>query len=93
MAAIHTPVNSSGKGPGKRNEIFYFDDSGNLNAFRHGDWKVSFAPKDSLGGLVSPSRAPFRWPSTFEVTEPMQRLKAELSIPKDVSAAGAPNLN
>jgi hypothetical protein len=50
MAAIHTPVNSSGKGPGKRNEIFYFDDSGNLNAFRHGDWKVSFAPKDSLAG-------------------------------------------
>ena len=37
----------SGKSPGLRKEIFYFDDSGSLNAFRFGDWKVSFATKDS----------------------------------------------
>ena len=37
----------SGKGTGQRKEIFYFDDSGSLNAFRYGDWKVSFATKAS----------------------------------------------
>jgi len=46
----------SGKGPGKRREIFYFDDSGNLNAFRYGDWKVSFATKDSWWADVAKPR-------------------------------------
>jgi arylsulfatase A-like enzyme len=46
----------SGKGPGKRKEIFYFDDSGNLNAFRYGDWKVSFATKDSWWADVAKPR-------------------------------------
>jgi arylsulfatase A-like enzyme len=32
-----------GTGPGKRNEIFYFDDNGNLNAVRVRDWKAHFA--------------------------------------------------
>ena len=32
----------SGKGPGKRNEIFYFDAGGNLNALRYQDWKIHF---------------------------------------------------
>jgi arylsulfatase len=32
----------SGKGPGKRHEIFYFDAAGNLNASRYKDWKVHF---------------------------------------------------
>jgi arylsulfatase len=35
------------KGQASRKEIFYFDDSGSLNAFRYGDWKVTFATKDS----------------------------------------------
>jgi hypothetical protein len=26
----------------RRKEIFYFDDSGSLNAFRYGDWKVTW---------------------------------------------------
>ena len=33
----------SGKGPGARNEIFYFDAGGNLNAVRYRDWKIHFA--------------------------------------------------
>jgi arylsulfatase A-like enzyme len=46
----------SGKGPGKRKEIFYFDDSGSLNAFRYGDWKVTFATKDSWWADVAKPR-------------------------------------
>jgi arylsulfatase A-like enzyme len=46
----------SGKGPGRRKEIFYFDDSGSLNAFRYGDWKVTFATKDSWWADVAKPR-------------------------------------
>jgi arylsulfatase len=46
----------SGKGPGQRKEIFYFDDSGSLNAFRYGDWKVTFATKDSWWDDVAKPR-------------------------------------
>jgi hypothetical protein len=46
----------SGKGPGKRRKIFYFDDSGSLNAFRYGDWKVTFATKDSWWADVAKPR-------------------------------------
>jgi arylsulfatase len=41
----------AGVEPGKRQEIFYFDDSGNLNAVRVRDWKATFAlPGDWLYG-------------------------------------------
>jgi arylsulfatase A-like enzyme len=41
----------AGTGPSARNEIFYFDDNGNLNAVRVRDWKVHFAlPGDWFGG-------------------------------------------
>jgi len=46
----------SGKGPGQRKEIFYFDDSGSLNALRYGDWKISFATKDSWWADVAKPR-------------------------------------
>jgi arylsulfatase len=46
----------SGKGPGQRKEIFYFDDSGSLNAFRYGDWKITFATKDSWWADVAKPR-------------------------------------
>ena len=46
----------SGKGPGQRKEIFYFDDSGSLNAFRYGDWKITFAIKDSWWADVAKPR-------------------------------------
>ncbi len=32
----------TGKGPGKREAIFYFDDTGSLNAVRVRDWKIHF---------------------------------------------------
>jgi arylsulfatase A-like enzyme len=46
----------SGKGPGKRENIFYFDDNANFNAIRWNDWKIHFAlqmegwsgPRESL---------------------------------------------
>ena len=46
----------SGQGPGQRKEIFYFDDSGSLNAFRYGDWRVTFATKDSWWADVAKPR-------------------------------------
>jgi arylsulfatase len=33
----------SGKGPGKRETVFYFDDNANFNALRWNDWKIHFA--------------------------------------------------
>ena len=33
----------SGKGPGKREQVFFFDDNANLNAVRWRDWKIHFA--------------------------------------------------
>jgi arylsulfatase A-like enzyme len=33
----------AGKGPGKRSNIYYFDDNANFNAIRWNDWKIYFA--------------------------------------------------
>ena len=46
----------SGKGPGKRSTIYYFDDNANFNAMRWNDWKIHFGiawegwsgPRESL---------------------------------------------
>jgi arylsulfatase A-like enzyme len=46
----------SGKSPGARNEIFFFDDDGNLNALRYQDWKLHFAVKNSWWDDVSQPR-------------------------------------
>ncbi len=44
----------SGEGSSKRQEIFYFDDRGSLNAVRIRDWKVHFAVGDAwFGGTVA----------------------------------------
>jgi arylsulfatase len=37
----------AGTGPSKRNEIFYFDDNGSLNAVRVRDWKAHFSLSDN----------------------------------------------
>jgi len=37
-------------------KMIYFDDSGSLNAFRYGDWKVTFATKDSWWADVAKPR-------------------------------------
>jgi arylsulfatase len=46
----------SGKGPGRRKEIFYFEDEGGLNALRYGAWKLHFAIKNDWWGDVSQPR-------------------------------------
>jgi arylsulfatase A-like enzyme len=46
----------SARGPSQRKEIFYFDDAANLNAFRYGDWKVTFATKDNWWADVAKPR-------------------------------------
>ncbi|MBN2034527.1 MAG: arylsulfatase [Deltaproteobacteria bacterium] len=50
----------AGKGSSKRNEIFYFDDSGSLDAVRVRDWKVHFAICDNWfeGGAAKPQNFP-----------------------------------
>ena len=63
----------SGKGPGERDEIFYFDAGGNLNAVRYKDWKVHFSIME--GAINEAYRKTPSWPvvvnlrqDPFEVT-------------------------
>ncbi len=50
----------AGNGPGKRNEIFYFDAGGNLNAVRFKDWKIHFAIME--GAINEAYRKSPSWP-------------------------------
>ena len=50
----------AGKGPGQRNEIFYFDAGGNLNAVRYKDWKVHFTIME--GAINEAYRKTPSWP-------------------------------
>ena len=50
----------SGKGPGKRKEIFYFDAGGNLNAVRYKDWKIHFTIME--GAINEAYRKTPSWP-------------------------------
>ena len=50
----------SGKGPGKRNEIFYFDAGGHLNALRYKDWKIHFTIME--GSINEAYRKTPSWP-------------------------------
>jgi arylsulfatase len=63
----------SGKGPGARKEIFYFDAGGNLNAMRYQDWKLHFTIME--GSINEAYRKSPSWPlvvnlrqDPFEVT-------------------------
>ena len=44
---------------GPRNEFFYFDQAGNLNAIRYQDWKVSFAYQH--GNIATGTRSVTNW--------------------------------
>jgi arylsulfatase A-like enzyme len=44
---------------GPRNELFYFDQGGNLNAIRYQDWKVSFASQH--GNIATGTRSVSNW--------------------------------
>jgi len=50
----------SGKGPGQRKEIFYFDAGSNLNAVRYKDWKVHFTIME--GAINEAYRKTPSWP-------------------------------
>jgi arylsulfatase A-like enzyme len=50
----------SGEGPGKRNEIFYFDAAGNLNALRYKDWKLHWTIME--GAINEAYRKTPSWP-------------------------------
>jgi len=50
----------SGTGPGKRDEIFYFDAGGNLNAVRYKDWKIHFTIME--GAINEAYRKTPSWP-------------------------------
>ncbi|MDJ0842066.1 MAG: arylsulfatase [Acidobacteriota bacterium] len=50
----------SGKGEGARNEIFYFDAGGNLNALRYRNWKVHFSFME--GSINEAYRKTPSWP-------------------------------
>jgi len=50
----------SGKGPGNRKEIFYFDAAGNLNAIRYQDWKIHFTIME--GAINEAYRKTPSWP-------------------------------
>ena len=50
----------SGKGSGQRNEIFYFDAGGNLNAVRYKDWKLHFTIME--GSINEAYRKTPSWP-------------------------------
>ena len=49
----------AGKGPGKRENIYYFDDNANFNAMRWNDWKIHFAfMNQGWGGPREPLNFP-----------------------------------
>ncbi len=47
---------------GPRDTVYYFDQPGNLNAIRWGDWKVSFAV-NSEGNIATATREVPAWPN------------------------------
>ena len=50
----------TGKGPGARNEIFYFSGDGDLNAIRVGEWKITFT--EMWGNLPTAWHKTPSWP-------------------------------
>jgi arylsulfatase len=60
----------AGKGPGKRSNIFYFDDNANFNAMRWNDWKIHFA--FMMDGWSGP-REPLNFPRAINLrTDPYE---------------------
>jgi arylsulfatase len=66
----------TGKGSGKRKEIFYFDASGNLNALRYNDWKLTFA--EMSGNITTAYRTRPSWPRIVNLRQdPYERFPYE----------------
>ena len=67
----------AGRGPGKRQEIFYFDDQGNLNAIRYGRWKIHFT---LMTDWVNGGRQT-GWPKVVDLrTDPFERAMEESDL-------------
>ncbi|TXS94315.1 arylsulfatase [Parahaliea maris] len=61
----------AGKGPGRRETLFYFDDNAQLNAVRWKDWKVHFAFQ--MEGWTGP-REPLNFPRIVHLrSDPYER--------------------
>ena len=66
----------TGKGPGKRQEIFYFDAAGNLNAVRYQDWKIVFTLVE--GDITTAYRKSPSWPRIINLRQdPYERFAFE----------------
>jgi arylsulfatase len=69
----------TGKGPGKRNEIFYFSADGDLCAIRVGDWKVNFT--EMSGNLPTAWKKSPSWPVIGNLRQdPYERYHGESSM-------------
>ena len=66
----------TGKGPGKRQEIMYFDAAGNLNAVRYQDWKIIFTLVE--GDITTAYRKTPSWPRIINLRrDPYERFAFE----------------
>jgi arylsulfatase len=66
----------TGKGPGKRDEIFYFDAAGNLNALRYKNWKLVFTLVE--GDITTAYRKTPSWPRIINLRQdPYERFAFE----------------
>jgi arylsulfatase len=66
----------SGKGEGKRKEIFYFDAGGNMNAIRYQNWKIHFCVME--GDITTAYRKSPSWPIVINLRQdPFERFAFE----------------
>jgi len=68
-----------GEAPGPREDIFYFDQQGNLDAVRWRDWKVSFATFE--GNIATGIRFSANWPLITHLrSDPYQEMHHESAM-------------
>jgi arylsulfatase len=69
----------TGKGPGKRKELFYFSADGDLNAIRVGPWKVIFT--EMWGNLPTAWHKTPSWPLLVNLRQdPYERFHDQSSM-------------
>ena len=69
----------TGKGPGAREEFFYFSGDGNLNAIRVGDWKIIFT--EMWGALPTAWHKTPSWPLITNLRrDPYERFHDQSSM-------------
>ena len=69
----------TGKGKGARNELFYFDAGGDLNAIRIGEWKITFT--EMWGNLPTAWKKTPSWPLITNLRrDPYERFDSQSSM-------------